>query len=163
MRKPKLRSVALVGAIAAVAASAWAANETTYHSTYVPAYPAYAEPVRVSDPIPVSETLSPNETVVIQQGGSSYADREAYVSPPIVVEQRRLTTDERIQLEVMERLAANARLSGKIGVESKGAVVRLSGWTRTVGQARNAEREARGVMGVKYVQNEIRPRVGGSV
>ena len=38
-----------------------------------------------------------------------------------------------------------------------------SGWTRTAGQAYRAEREARSVQGVRYVQNEIRPRIGGSV
>ena len=81
----------------------------------------------------------------------------------IVVEERRLTVDERIELEVMDRLASNRQLSGKIGVESRGAVVRLTGWTRTVGQARRAEREARSVRSVRYVQNEIRARVGGAV
>ena len=61
-------------------------------------------------------------------------------------------------------LAALAILiSGLIGVETRDSVVRLSGWTRTSGQARHAERDARSVGGVRYVQNEIRPRVGGSV
>jgi len=81
----------------------------------------------------------------------------------IVVEERRLTQDERIEMEVLDRLATNPRLSGKIGVESRGAVVRLTGWTRTVGQARRAERAARSVRSVQQVRNEIRPRVGGSV
>ena len=81
----------------------------------------------------------------------------------IIVEERRLTQDERIELDVMDRLASNRRLSGKIGVESRGAVVRLTGWTRTVGQARRAERDARSVPSVRQVRNEIRPRVGGFV
>ena len=74
-----------------------------------------------------------------------------------------MSVDERIQSEVMDRIANNPNLSGKIGVESHDSVVRLSGWTRTVGQARAAERDARSVLGVRYVENEIRPRVGGSV
>jgi osmotically-inducible protein OsmY len=39
----------------------------------------------------------------------------------------------------------------------------LTGYTSTVGQATRAGWDARSVMGVKYVQNHIRPRVGGSV
>ena len=80
----------------------------------------------------------------------------------ILVEERRLTQDERIEQAVIDRLASNPRLTGKIGVESKDAVVRLTGWTRTVGQARHAEHDARSVPRVKGVRNEIRPRVGGS-
>jgi hyperosmotically inducible periplasmic protein len=87
----------------------------------------------------------------------------AEAPPPIIVEERRLTEDERIQHVVMDRLAQNPYLDGKIGVESRDSIVRLSGWTRTVGQARRAESEARSVLGVRWVENEIRPRVGGSV
>jgi osmotically-inducible protein OsmY len=97
---------------------------------------------------------------------TSQAARSPIVSTSraaIVIEERRRTHDERIELEVMERLANNPRLSGKIGVEAKDSVVRLTGWTRTPGQARRAERDARSVRSVKQVRNEIRPRVGGSV
>ena len=152
--RPKLRNAALIGAIAAVATAAWATSDG-YSSSYVPAYRAESQAVIVRQPLTLSETLSPNETVVI------YSDSPTRDS--IVVEQRRLTQDERIQSEVMDRIATNSRLSGNIGVTSRDSVVTLSGWTRTVGQARSAERDARSVLGVKYVQNEIRARVGGSV
>jgi osmotically-inducible protein OsmY len=82
---------------------------------------------------------------------------------PLIVEERRLTEDERIQSVVMDALAHDARLTGKIGVESNASVVRLTGWTSTVGQAERAGRMARGVTGVRYVENLIRPRVGGMV
>ena len=82
---------------------------------------------------------------------------------PILVERRRLSQDERIELEVMDRLASDPRLGGRIAVVSKEAVVRLTGWTRTVGQARHAENDARSVRGVRHVQNDIRARVGGSI
>jgi hyperosmotically inducible periplasmic protein len=88
---------------------------------------------------------------------------EHSVQPPITVEERRLSEDERIQAQVMDKLASNERLSGKIGVESHDAVVRLSGWTSTSGQAWRAGRDAGSIDGVRYVQNEIRPRVGGSL
>ena len=163
--RPKLRNAALAGAIAAVTATAWATHETVnYQSAYVPAYTVTEERA-----IPVTESLSPNETVVTTSSYTSYEQTPVLVADrsleraPIIVEERRLTEDERIQSEVMDRIAANANLSGKIGVESHDSVVRLSGWTRTVGQARAAERDARSVTGVRYVQNEIRPRVGGSV
>jgi len=162
--RPKLRTAALVGAIAAVAASAWATNEPRYTSAYVPDYRAESTIVTASEPLAVSDTLSPHESIVVHTDYSESAVPDSRVySPPIIVEERRLTEDERIQAEVMDRLATNSRLDGKIGVESRDSVVRLSGWTRTVGQARHAERDARSVYGVKYVQNEIRPRVGGSV
>jgi osmotically-inducible protein OsmY len=45
-------------------------------------------------------------------------------------------------------------------VESHDAVVTLTGYTTTGGQAMRAARAAGSVQGVRYVQNEIRPRVG---
>jgi osmotically-inducible protein OsmY len=101
--------------------------------------------------------VTTSETVAIP------VEERSVIRAPITVEERRLTEDERIQSAVMDRLASNSRLSGKIGVESRDAVVTLTGYTSTAGQAYRAGREAHGVMGVKYVQNEIRPRIGGSV
>lgn len=152
--RPKFRSAALVGALAAVTATAWATGEAVSNSTYVPA-----------PPVAVTESLAPNEAVVTVDESTSapVVERGSVAQPAITVEQRRLSEDERIQAVVMDKLANNPRLSGKIGVESRDSVVRLTGYTRTVGQAWHAEREARGVVGVKYVQNEIRARVGGSV
>lgn len=164
----RIRNAALMGAIAAVAATAWAAGDKRGNSSYVPRYTVieertsvtttYAQPAPPS--ISVHESLSPNETVV-----TTTESRPVYVleRTAITVEERRLTEDERIQSEVMDRLAGNPRLDGRIGVETRDSVVRLTGWTRTVGQARAAERDARGIEGVRYVRNEIRARVGGSV
>jgi len=75
-----------------------------------------------------------------------------------ITEQR--LTDERIQAKVMEVLANNPELSGKVGVESKDQVVNLSGYLMTSGQVMRAGREASKVQGVRYVVNEIRPRLG---
>jgi osmotically-inducible protein OsmY len=77
----------------------------------------------------------------------------------VVVEERRLPSDEMIQTLVVQRLAANGHLEGKIGVESHDAVVTLTGWTRTAGQAWIAENETRMVAGVAGVHNQIRPRM----
>jgi hypothetical protein len=170
--KPKIRNAALVGALAAVAATAWATNETLYSTTpYVP-----GNTVVPSDTA-VSETLAPNESLVTTTDAIaapeapapvaappvvSVADREI-AQPGITVEQQRLTEDERLQAIVMDRIAVMHNISGKISVQSKDSVVTLSGYTVTAGQAYRAAREASSVVGVKYVQNDIRPRIGGSV
>lgn len=78
----------------------------------------------------------------------------------IEVEARRLNPDHRIQLAAMDAIATMPDLCGRIGVETKDSVVRLSGWTMTSGQSLRAEKAAGRVKGVRYVVNEIRPRVG---
>jgi osmotically-inducible protein OsmY len=158
--RPKVRNAALVGALAAVAASAWAMNETMSDSTYVPANTVIIEQttMTVSEPVVVSEPIAP----ATETATAPVVDRSV-TQPGITVQERRLSNDERIQAQVMDKLASNSHLSGKIGVEASDAVVTLTGYTSTVGQAWRAGNEARSVIGVKYVQNQIRPRVGGSV
>lgn len=172
--RPKIRNGALLGALAAVAASAWATNASVVSSTtYGPDYTVAAElpVIPARDPVVVEEPLAPDEAteaVVATSNGTAndtailVVDR-SIEQPGIIVEDRRLTEDERIRADVIDRLSSNPRISGLIGVETQDSVVRLSGWTRTSGQAWHAERDARSVGGVRYVQNEIRPRVGGSV
>jgi hypothetical protein len=174
--RSKIRNGALLGGLAAVAATAWATNESMSNAIFAP--PTYVAPERAavttSEPVTASDSLLQNESVVasdslLQNESVVPSDAAAPVRERnmartgITVEERRLSLDESLQAAVMDRLANNPRLSGKIGVESHDAVVTLSGYTSTVGQAWRAEREARGVTGVKYVQNQIRPRVGGSV
>jgi osmotically-inducible protein OsmY len=81
----------------------------------------------------------------------------------VTVETRRLSLDERIQGNVMDAIYNMPNISGKIGVESHDAVVTLTGYTMTGGQAWRAARTAGSIQGVRYVQNEIRPRVGASM
>jgi hypothetical protein len=163
--RPKIRNAALVGALAAVAASAWATNEALTTSTQAPATTvAIEQPLTTPEPIAVNETLSPNEALVPPSEHLALPVADNSVGQPgITVEERRLSEDERIQAVVMDRLANAPNISGKIGVESSGSIVTLSGYTVTAGQAQRAGRAAGSVIGVKYVQNQIRPRVGGSV
>lgn len=79
-------------------------------------------------------------------------------SPITVTEQRLL--DQRIQADVMNALAGNPLLTGRVVVETREQVVSLSGYLATEGQVRRAGREASQVRGVRYVVNEIRPRLG---
>jgi hypothetical protein len=164
LRKPLLAAV-----LAAFAASTWAAYE--YNSTLVPAPSVEAAPASVTTTTTVATPLAlePNETVVIEERSvpapsvapapvaAPVAERP---EPAIEVTKPRLTADQRIQADVMDLLARNPNLSGKIGVVSQDRVVTLTGWTATSGQAWRAGRDARGVEGVRHVVNEIRPRVG---
>ena len=173
MIQPRMRNLALATALAAVTATAWATSETVSNSAYVPASePVVLAPADVeatpasepmSEPVAVSDTLSPNESVVASNRTVPVVERSV-VQAPIRVEEKRLTLDQRIKGDVMDRLTdGTMNISGKIGVESHDAVVVLTGYTSTAGQAQRAARAAGSVTGVKSVQNEIRPRVGGSV
>ncbi len=173
--KPKLRKPLLAAVLAAFAASTWAAYE--YNSTLVPA-PSPEPQARIIESDGTTTTvatpiyLEPNETVIAVEERPAAAPAPVVASsPPVPAAERsepaievtkpRLTPDQRIQADVMDLLARNPNLSGRIGVVSVGRVVTLTGWTATSGQAWRAGRDARGVYGVRHVVNEIRPRVGG--
>src|SRR5687768_12866134 len=76
----------------------------------------------------------------------------------ITVTEQRLV-DQRIQADVMSVLSRNPELSGRVVVESRDAVVNLSGYLATQGQVRRAGREAGQVQGVRFVVNEIRSQL----
>lgn len=167
----KVRNVAPVAALVAVTATAWATNEAISPYGLQQLNPPQAEE-RVAvpaEPIATPESFAPNETAIPSNAAvdqpaprvAPVAEAPA-VSPPITVEEKRLTQDERIQADVMDRIANSQNLSGKIGVETRDAVVTLTGYTSTAFQAERAGRAARGVDGVRDVQNLIRARVGGS-
>lgn len=172
MIRPVFRSTLLAAALAATAASAWAA----YRSSLIPV-PSGIAAVTTSrvEPADVESTLDANETVVIVDAPSAPAPIATTVhgpavvpaaaprEPAIEVTRPRLTLDQRIQADVIDLLARSPHISGRIGVVSDGAVVTLSGYTATAGQAQRAGRHARSIEGVREVQNLIRPRVGGSV
>ena len=169
--RPPLRILA--AALAATAASAWAAYEIG-NSTLVPAPAApgqgeVAAAPLASEPAPVAneQGISANEEIVTPSAEAPVAPRQPAAVPvaetprePITVEKQRLTEDQRIQADVMDVIAASPNLSGKIGVVSRDSVVTLTGWTTTSGMAWRAGRDARGVPGVRHVVNEIRPKVG---
>lgn len=168
-----LRRTVLLAALAAVAASAWA-YQSLPDATWIPGprtpIEAAAPPVRHTETIvdegevPVASEPAPRIERVTPLEAAAIPPIPAHTpQPPITIEERRLTLDERIQADLLDQLAQAPNLSGQIGVESHDAVVTLSGWTTTSGQARRAVRYAWNVPGVKEVQNEIRPRVGGSV
>ena len=85
-----------------------------------------------------------------------------YAEPAITVEAPRLTEDQRITNDVVDVLARDPYLSGRIGVETYDRDVTLSGSVTTPGQVRRAVRGARSVPGVAHVTSELRPKVGSS-
>ena len=169
-----LRNAGLAAALATVTATAWATSEALFtaptQSTIVPIDQKVLNP---PPPVPVAarDTLEENESIVTSNDTmpAQRIERPAPVAverveaePPITIEHKRLTLDERIQAEVMDRLATAPHLSGKIGVETHDAVVTLTGLVTTTGQAHRAGREAGRVEGVRYVENRVRAKVGGS-
>jgi osmotically-inducible protein OsmY len=164
---PKLRSPLLAVALAASAASAFAA----YTSSFVPnvvGEPPATRPAESPDAKAEAMGLEPHETIVSEEPAAAPAPApvarpvaQVPVEPAITIEKPRLTEDQRIQADVMDVLATNPTLSGKIGVVSEDSVVTLTGYTLTSGQAWRAGRDAGRVRGVRHVVNEIRPRVGG--
>lgn len=148
------------------ASDSLAPNETLVTYTAPLPAPAPAPAPVMDNPQPAPPVLRQNVAAPAVKrviAPSRSVETKPRTGTTIIVEARRLSPDERIQHLVMQRLAANARLDGQIAVESKDAVVRLSGWTRTAGQARLAEQDARSIQSVRQVRNEIRPRVGGPV
>lgn len=173
MSQFKLRNAALATALAAVAAgTAWAATEYSpsysdldYDSTLV----TVDTPAKPAEPLAAPESVTATETVTTTRATEPVAaapvvERSTPVAePPLTVEDRRLTPDQRIQALVMDRIGQARNISGLIGVESNNSVVTLTGYTITAGQARRAGSLAGSIEGVKYVQNDIRARIGGSV
>jgi len=165
MRNPtKIRRAALVAALAAVAATAFAMNE----SDEVKMNPVASNPgLVVAEDSATPQYLEPNETIVPAPAPAASQEvvpvvERSIAQPPVTVETRRLSLDERIQGDVIDAIYNMPNISGKIGVESHDAVITLTGYTMTGGQAWRAARTAGSIQGVRYVQNEIRPRVGAS-
>lgn len=172
MKKPLiLRNAALTAALAAVAATAWATNEyvstTVYKDVDSDVTVTTPEPAAAPEQVAGETEATANETLAAPADAAPLpapvAERSFAQQPPVTVEAPRMTLDPRIQADVMDRLASAPSISGKIGVESNGAVVTLTGYTVTAGQAYRAGRIAGAVEGVRHVQNEIRARIGGSV
>jgi len=164
MRNPtNIRKAALVAALAAVTATAFAMSASEEAQLNA----SSSEGVVVAEGT-TTTYLEPNEAIVeesapvVSQEIVPVVERPT-AQPPVTIEERRLTLDERIQGDVMDAIYNMPNVNGKIGVESHNAVVTLSGYTTTAGQAWRAARTAGSVQGVRYVQNDIRPRLGGSI
>lgn len=83
-----------------------------------------------------------------------------YNAPPTIVQGNPMTADERITGDVVDALAQDPRLVGKIGVETDQGIVTLTGRLTDTMQLEWAEDDAQGVSNVNDVDDEITPSVG---
>jgi hypothetical protein len=164
--------LALAGAVLATPALA---DLTTYY-LWDPVTRTYVErtvdrPAENTQPLPVytypappsTTYVAPSTTYVAPATTTTYIEPAGapYPGPDIIVTAPRMTEDQLITRDVVDRIATNPNISGRIGVETYNRDVTLTGRTVTQGQADRAEREAKSVAGVDDVNNLIRPRVGG--
>ena len=89
------------------------------------------------------------------------ASAEVGSAPQIIVTETRGNQDLLITRGVVDALSQDARLAGRIGVETLDGDVELTGIVTTAGQSRQAERDAMGVSGVRHVHNGLATRIGG--
>ena len=87
---------------------------------------------------------------------------EHYSLPPVTVTAPRPSDDELLRNAVLDRLASDTRLSGRIGVEAYRHTVSLTGRVANTMQVDRAETIVRGVDGVWDVSNYLNARVGRS-
>ena len=80
---------------------------------------------------------------------------------PIIVTAPYMTEDQAITTEVMDRIASDPGISGRVGVDTFNNTVTLSGRVATPWQADKAQRHAQNTPGVREVNNELRARIGG--
>jgi 2-oxoglutarate dehydrogenase E2 component (dihydrolipoamide succinyltransferase) len=168
-------SVTLVLALSAVAATSFAyvANNDPHAAS--PVQEATAEeatdvdehamaPAEEAPAAPAPVAPAPAEPAAPQATGNPapVPHIEHYSMPSTVVTAPRPSDDELLRTAVVDRLAADPRLSGRIGVETFRHVVSLTGRVTTTGQRDRAESIARSVDGVWDVENFIRTRVGES-
>lgn len=155
---------ALALALAATAAPAFAATEEVtsvyvapdYHYTppattyyYVPpTNDYYVPPANDYYYVPSTTAYYPPSTTTV------------YYEPPIVVTAPPETSDQAINDSVVETIAGDPRISGRIGSDTFNGNVTLNGRVGTPIQAELAARDARSVDGVNDVENRIRPVVG---
>ena len=166
-RSPKL-SATLVIALTAVAVTAFAYTTSDTSKAQTAANDA-APPVTVNvdehamapiaDEYPATSAATEARAPVTTGNPAAVPDIEHYSLPSVTVTAPRLSEDELLRNAVMDRLAGEARLSGKIGVESYRHVVSLTGRVTTTGQAERAEAIARSVDGVRDVNNYLTARV----
>lgn len=83
-----------------------------------------------------------------------------YVAPQTFVTANRSAEDQAINTAVMERIAADPQISGRVGVDTQRNVVTLSGRVATTMQADRAARHAMRTPGVREVDNQLRSHPG---
>lgn len=172
MTRPNLLASLVAAAVASTAAPALAAQvietynlepvTTTYvapATTYYYVAPARTEPYYNAPLRTGTYSTQPGIREVYEAPASYYTRPGVREAPAIIVEAPTLTRDQAINDDVVDRLASNPKLSGRIGVDTYDRNVELTGVVTNPRQAELAERDARGIAGVRDVQNELRTRL----
>lgn len=158
----KLSAICLTAG-AALSVPAFAGTVTHYSYAWDPATNSYVETKTVYYDQPSTVTYVAPPTVTYSQPATvTYVEpvAVAYTEPPIIVTAPR-SEDQAITLDVMDRIADDSSIRGRVGVETYRNVVTLSGRVGTPWQAEKAQTHAMNTPGVREVNNELRARVGG--
>lgn len=91
---------------------------------------------------------------------SAFAQSSATATAPIVVTPSQQAQDDLIKSEVIDRIAADSRLEGQVGVEIDQRNVTLTGLVLDPNQVEWAEQDALAVDGVRDVTNLVNARIG---
>lgn len=152
----------ILAASAAMAAPAFG-EVLTYYS-WDPVAQRYIEHTTIYDEAPATVTTysyaEPAPVTYVEPLPATYLG-PAYREPDIVVTAPRATDDELITYDVMDRIATDPRIQGRVGVETYRNNVTLTGRVTSPVQVERAERDAKSVDGVRDVNNLLRARVGG--
>lgn len=157
-RKP-LRASLVAAALATAAIPAAAAVEVV--ETYDLQPRTYTvEPVTTTYVVPSRAYYSAPASTTTYYYTSPSLNEVYYQSPDaILVEAPPLSGDQAITHDVVDRIASNPKISGRVGVETYDGNAELTGRVTNPRQAELAERDARSVDGVRDVRNELRTRL----
>jgi hypothetical protein len=149
----------LLAAGVVTAAPAFARTVTEYTYAFDPVTQSYVEHKTVvyDDALPATTTYVEPAPVTTYYEPATVT----YVEPPIIVTAPYMTEDQAINTEVMDRIASDPGISGRVGVDTFNNTVTLSGRVGTPWQADKAQRHAQNTPGVREVNNELRSRIGG--
>jgi len=151
-------SAALLLALTAVAGTGFAYKSDAFSNSQ-----ASAESVTpAADDRQVAPAANDTSTAPPASERPAVADMQHYSLPPVTVTAPRPSDDELLRNAVVDRIAADARLAGLIGVEAYRHTVSLTGRVTTTDQVERAGMIARSVEGVWNVNNYLHARVGMS-
>jgi hypothetical protein len=147
----------MLATTAALAATGYVGTQPPLESSVTHPYVAPGTQPAIAEPAtpPSAQVAQPVEAPAIATPAPEYRPHSA-----VTVTAPRPSDDELLRNAVMDRLSTDPRLSGRIGVESFRHVVSLTGRVTTRAQIDRAETLARGVEGVRDVENRLTSRVG---
>jgi hypothetical protein len=164
-------NAALLAALAAAAAPAFAATEEVTSAYVSPAPDEYYVPQATTYydattgtyyTAPAGYYVAPSSDYYAAPSTEYYVAPSTvyYEEPPIVVTAPGANSDVLINDDVVTSIASDPRIEGRIGSDTFNGNVTLNGRVGTPIQAELAARDARSVDGVNDVENRIRPVVG---